>query len=280
MNYISRHRNSSSGNWFVTDFNKNCPETLEELHQEIAEGNTSFVNQINYYNAWVIGSSPYWQKKRQELYTWINHHVKAGNGAPMFFITLSCAEYFWADVVDLLHDWYNVAGLDPSEIYPDSTKFVQIVNDYSVVIQEYFQIRTETWLKTVGKSIFGIKHYWVRYEFTPGRGQIHTHLLAIPNDQSIYKLCHMDMKQVNGKELRAWQLAEWAQDRFGLTASVEDGFHDIKVSKEELPTCLRFWDIPTDKRVQQMIHRNYSSTYKTICAVTFAWGIHQTTKGT
>jgi hypothetical protein len=46
MNYISRHRNASSGRWFVSDFNKNCPETLEELQKEIAIGNTSFVSQI------------------------------------------------------------------------------------------------------------------------------------------------------------------------------------------------------------------------------------------
>jgi hypothetical protein len=247
MNYISRHRNSSSGHWFVSDFNKNCPETLEDLHNKIASGNTSFINQINYYNARVKGLSPYWQKKQQELYTWINHHVEEGNGAPMFFITLSCAEYFWADVVDLLQDRFEMAGIDASDVHPDSPSFVQIVNDYSIVIQEYFQIRTEKWLETVGKQIFGIKHYWVRYEFAPGRGQIHAHLLAIPEDQSIYHLCHEDMKQPNGKEIRARRMAEWAKDKFGLTASVEEGYDDIHIDKKTSPTCLRFQDIPTDK---------------------------------
>ncbi len=127
----------------------------------------------------------------------------------MFFITLSCAEYFWADVIDLLRERLELAGIDTSDCKPGSKKLVEIVNDYTIVIQEYFQLRTEEWLETVGKKIFGIKHYWVRYEFAPGRGQIHAHLLAIPEDQSIYRLCHEDLKQPNGKEIRARRMADW-----------------------------------------------------------------------
>ena len=70
----------------------------------------------------------------------------------------------------------------------NSKSFVKVISDYSVVVQEYFQERTKLWLETVvGKTVFDIAHYWVRYKFAPGRGQIHAHLLAIPNDQSIYK---------------------------------------------------------------------------------------------
>ena len=120
----------------------------------------------------------------------------------MFFITLSCAEYFWADVLELLKDRLKLAGLDPSLGDQKHPKFLQTVNDFAVVIQEYFQERVVTWLDTVGKAIFGIKHYWVRYEFAPGRGQIHAHLLAIPEDQSIYKSAHALYKQENGEEER------------------------------------------------------------------------------
>jgi hypothetical protein len=85
------------------------------------------------------------------------------------------------------------------------------------VIQEYFQLRTEAWLETVGKDVFGIKHYWVRYEFAPGRGQIHAHLLAIPEDQSIYELCYNDTKEPNGKAKRAGRISACAAAKFGLT---------------------------------------------------------------
>ena len=110
---------------------------------------------------------------------------KLGNGPPTFFITLSCAKYFWPDVIDLLRDRLKLAHIDDKDCYKGSPKLVQIVNDHSIVIQEYFQKRTITWLETVGKEILDIKHFWVRSEFAPGRGQIHAHLLAIPNNHDI-----------------------------------------------------------------------------------------------
>lgn len=243
LNYIIRQRNSSSGRWFVNTFQHQCPDNLEELKSAIQKGNTSFVNCLTYFNQRVKGSSSYWFKKRSELYTWINHHVEAGNGAPMFFITLSCAEYFWKDVIELLRQRMSMAGEDTSQCYVGSPKLVEIANDYSVVIQEYFQKRVEIWLKTVGKDVFGIENYWVRFEFAPGRGQIHAHLLAIPKDQSIYKLCHVARKEKDGETKRAEYLAEWASEKFGLTASVDQDFDSIVVDSEENPVKIRFSDV-------------------------------------
>ena len=51
---------------------------------------------------------------------------------------------------------------------PNHPMFLQTVNDFANVIQEYFQERVVSWLDTVGKAIFDIKHYWIRYEFAPG----------------------------------------------------------------------------------------------------------------
>ena len=151
-----------------------------------------------------------------------------GHGPPMFFITLSCAEYYWPDIIRLIKERTDIAGEDSSNCYVGSPTLSKILNEYSLVVQEYFQARVETWLKTVGKEIFGIEHYWVRFEFAPGRGQIHAHLLAISRDNDIYKLCHNDMKYNNGEERRARRLAEWAENKFGLTASVSPNFDSVK----------------------------------------------------
>ena len=116
------------------------------------------------------------------MYSWINHHVEAGNGPPLFFITLSCAEYMWPDIKRLILDRFAKAGLD----VPDLNKsFVQLVNDFTLVVQEYFQERVKIWLSTIGTKVFHIKHYWLRYEFAPSRGQIHAHILAIHENSSI-----------------------------------------------------------------------------------------------
>jgi hypothetical protein len=99
--------------------------------------------------------------------------------------------------------------------------------------------------------VFGIKHYWVRYEFAPGRGQIHAHLLAIPEDQTIYELCYNDTKELNGKAKRAERMAAWAKAKFGLTASVDDGFDDIEISTKDSPTLKRFKDLPVDDETRR-----------------------------
>lgn len=246
LNYIVRRRNQSGGNWFVDSFTHNKPDTLKELQEKIKEGDTSFVSSLTYHNRRIKGSNPYWMTKRSEAYTWVNHHVHQGHGAPTFFITLSCAEYFWADVIDLLRDRLELAGIDPSGCTVGSPKLIQIANDYSVVIQEYFQKRVEIWLETVGKEVFNIEHYWVRYEFAPGRGQIHAHFLAIAKNQDIFKHCYSELKKENGEQKRAEALSEWAKQRYGLTAEVGPDFDNRHVDSTNTPVQFRFKDIRVD----------------------------------
>ena len=172
LNHIIRMRNSGQGKFFIDSHHRNGPSTVSELKESIQRGDTSFINSLTYFNECIKGSSPYWFKKRQELHSWINYHVEAGNGPPTMFITLSCAELMWPDIIDAVRERMRLAGEDDSECYAGSPKLTAIMNDYAVVVQEVFQQRVITWLETVGKEVFGIKHYWVRYEFAPGRGQI------------------------------------------------------------------------------------------------------------
>ena len=228
LNYITRHRNAKQSQWFLTKFNNGGPQTLEELQEAIHNGDNRFINRITYVNNKVKGSTPFWHQKRGELYSWINHHVAAGNGPPMYFITLSCAEHYWPDIIRLIKERMEIA----------SPTLSRHLNEYSLVVQEFFQARVELWLKSVGRHIFGIRHYWVRYEFAPGRGQIHAHLLAVSEDSSIYELCHRDLQKPDGEERRTQRLAEWAKKKFGLTASVSPGYnHD---SSKAHPSTIRF----------------------------------------
>jgi len=134
---------------------------------------------------------------------------------------------------------------------PDGKSFVSVINDYSIVIQEFFQCRTQLWLETVGKDVFDIAHYWVRYEFAPGRGQIHAHLLAIPNDQSIYKEAYQKGKeekdQQSKQRKRAEVLGKWAEQKFGLTASVDNTFEEIDMDRKSSPVLMKFEDITKNK---------------------------------
>jgi hypothetical protein len=110
LNYCTRRRNQDSGRYFVEGFDKCTPQSMDDLKAKLRNGENGFLDKITYYSKRVRGSSGYWRSKRAELYSWINYHVSHGNGMPNFFITLSCAEYFWPDVIRLLNERLRLAG--------------------------------------------------------------------------------------------------------------------------------------------------------------------------
>ena len=81
---------------------------------------------------------------------------------------------------------------------------------------------------TSWKKMFGIKHYWIRYEFTKGRGQIHAHLLAITKDSNKNNEVLHAMQDNNEKKLK-W-LSDWCKEKFDMTAEcgeVDNEEHDF-----------------------------------------------------
>ena len=99
--------------------------------------------------------------------------VSIETGPPTLFITLSCAEYYWPDIFCLFKERFDFPGvrnpLGPA--YEDGRiNTVTNVNNYTIVVQKYFQRRVQNWLDTVGKDIFKITHHWCRFEFAPIRG--------------------------------------------------------------------------------------------------------------
>ncbi len=111
LNWATRKKNQTSGGYFVDNFFSDGPASLDVLKKEIEDGDMTWVNQISYCSQRVVGSPGYWRQKRNEVCTWINYHIDEGHGPPTFFITLSCAEYFWPDVERLVKERFTVAGL-------------------------------------------------------------------------------------------------------------------------------------------------------------------------
>jgi hypothetical protein len=116
-----------------------------------------------------------------------------------------------------------------------------LVDEYSLVIQEFFQKRVALWLETVGKVVFDIKHHWVRFEFAPARGQIHAHLLAICGKQSFNIAMH---KLKDDKEAQAIFLQNWSKKAYDYSAEVDvDAFKSLDMSKDDNPVVERLGSI-------------------------------------
>ena len=227
LNYMHRRRNQDHGNWFIKGFMEDAPPTMDDLKERLSEGDTKFLDQMLYYTQKVKGSDAYWRAKRAELYSWINHHIDSGHGAPNLFITLSCAEYFWPDIKRLLEERIYIATGEDVDLDLDHTAKVKAVNEYSIVIQEYFHKRVEHFMESVGKELLGIKHYWLRYEFAKSRGQIHCHMLAITHDAADVTGIMSKLHEArNDKELQASLLEAWVKDRFGMSAEMPELHND------------------------------------------------------
>jgi hypothetical protein len=86
------------------------------------------------------------------------------------------------------------------------------VNDYSIIIQEYSQARVSDSLKNYAKEVFGIHHYYARFEFAKSWGHIHVHILAMLGKQSsinelndlVYKEKHEVKKQAQVADECVW----------------------------------------------------------------------------
>ena len=237
LDFATRKKNQMSGGFFVDGFFKEGPKTLEQLQSDIADGNTSWLERLCYYSQRVTGSPGYWRAKRAEVYSWINYHVEAGNGPPLFFITLSCAEYMWPDIKRLISEQLVLAGLDVPCL---DKSFIQLVNDYTLVVQEYFQERVKIWLSSIGTKVFHIKHYWLRYEFAPSRGQIHAHILAIHENFSILQP-YFELR--TDKKKQADFLHDWMTKNLGMTAWFPESYMKTNFDNKPHPSKCLFQDI-------------------------------------
>lgn len=233
-NYIVRKRNTQWGSYFVKSVISKPPQSIDDLKTKLSEGDSSFVNKIMFYAKRSRGTDAYWRHKRAELYNWIHYHIAAGNGPPSLFLTLSCAEYFWADMIRLLEERVWIAEgkkVDPTgrrchrdgkaiDFTNNVAARNKAVNDYSIVVQEFFITRVGDWLNTVGKRVLGIKHYWCRLEFAKGRGQIHAHLIGIIQKDAMDELQAQVRHDHMNAEDEARVVGEWASRKFGLSAEL------------------------------------------------------------
>jgi len=223
LNYIYRRRNYNQSQWFVKDFTGNNIPSLDTLHKMINDGDISFIEKLMYFGKIIPGTASYWRHKKAELYSWINHHVEQGRGAPSIFMTLSCAEYFWPDIRRLLQQFIFQTTQRKVDLDKDFKALNQALNDFSIIVQDYFHKKVELFLEYICKKVFGIKHYWGRFEFAKSRGQIHIHLVGIIEDATKPGGIQYQLFKFNGDNLKQAEiLANWSRETFNMTAEVAE----------------------------------------------------------
>ena len=116
--------------------------------------------------------------------------IEIGRGPPTLFITLSCAEHFWPDVKRLLEDRFSHLPMNNRPTLETKSDVMKAIREYSIVVQEFFVKKVHHWITTLGKDVLRIQNYFVRFEFTEGRGEIHAHILAVADNIDVYKAAY------------------------------------------------------------------------------------------
>jgi len=65
------------------------------------------------------------------------------------------------------------------------------VNEYSIVVEYYFQQKCLDDIDTMYNDLFNIKYHWCRFEFAESRGYIHSHLMTISEDSTDRHIINM-----------------------------------------------------------------------------------------
>jgi hypothetical protein len=118
------------------------------------------------------------------------------------------------------------------------------VNDYTLIVQEYFQERVKIWLSTIGKDIFHIKHYWLRFEFASSRGQIHAHMLAIHDNPSVMEPYYNNKTD---KKKQEKLLHQWMTEELGVIASFPENSSAVDFERKPHPSKVLYKDILNEK---------------------------------
>ncbi len=215
LNFKQRHQNSSSGAFFITDFIHPHSTDLDALKVNIEKGKDDFLQKLLHYSSKIRGSPSYWKSQKFKVFSWANRLIELGK-LPTLFITLSCAEHFWADLKRLLIDRFQF--IPENQRPPLNTKadISKAVKDYSIVVQEFFILKVKQWIETYGREIFKIEHYFVRFEFAEGRGEIHAHIIASADNMDVYKRAHENRTD---PEQRIKIFEEYAEKILGLSAT-------------------------------------------------------------
>ena len=249
-NVIQRQENNQKGGFLNSDKNwfGVSPPSVEELKQQIRDGNFTFISKLRYFSAEIKGSDGYWRKKTNELRAWIDYHVSRGHGPPTHFITLTCAENWWPDLRDIYttleekresiarseRDTPDHPGSKPkrkrkrqAEREPTlqseqlkKAKFgamCKAARRYPHYVNQYFMRRAKKFMDTYAREVMDLEYYWGRVEFASGRGQIHLHILGITKGKAYLK----DFYKAKSEEEKARVMQVYAEEHLGMTANID-----------------------------------------------------------
>ena len=140
----------------------------------------------------VKGTPAYWKKFMQEVLAMVKQL-----GIPTFFLTLSCADLRWNELISIISKINNLNLSDEDICHMTYNERCDVLNKNPVLVARHFQYRVEIFFKVIildgplGKT----QYYAIRVEFQV-RGSPHIHsFIWILNAPKLTKLTLKEYKQ-------------------------------------------------------------------------------------
>ena len=151
----------------------------------------AFTNKLLYFGANLRGTAQYCHQRRRELRAFVEFMVNEKHGLSSFFMTGSCAEFYFPPLKRLLEEYILQSSGEEVNLAENSNARFKAIQENTHVVVSYFDLRTQSYhdLKVL-KAVFGVSDYWYRYEFARSRGEIHWHQLSWREDRQPHQLLH------------------------------------------------------------------------------------------
>ena len=207
--------------------------TVQELKQQLENGDQSTVQKMIYFAACLRGTSQYWAQRAKELRSLIQYQIHQGNALPSFFTTGSCAEFHWQALRRLLQTYMQMTvGHKPD--FNNRTELFQALQQHTHIVAKYFVLRTTSYFEKIMGPVFGVNAYWYRQEFAKSRGMVHWHGLCWREDREPNNLIFHAINEGSSDQECAIKVAQWAKNQFSMTASHPAGTDASGNSRKDL----------------------------------------------
>ena len=173
---LQRKRANVNSTYYLKQNPEEAAKSLEEIQSSFRDkttGSGRYISNIVKYSKTIFGSPAYWTSARGDL-----DAIVEEKDVPTIFFTLSCADLYWPDLHDLFTKGKNNLIFDEK---------AQNLKEYPHIVDKYFTLRFDSFLKHWIKNILEAEWEWHRYEFQ--RGRIHGHGVAkLKNAPNLCKL--------------------------------------------------------------------------------------------
>lgn len=227
LDMLHRMKNKGQARVFCSQNLNEARITMEGLKKILEEQDPLIAHKILMFAANEKNSASFWFQKSLQLRSMVFHKVIQGKGVCSFFCTITMAEFKDPILHAHLNAYIRASGGQPMN-FNEPKNVVKAIMAFPQVIMNYFQTRVEDFLVLMQKH-YDLEDYWLRFEWTPGRGAIHAHWVGWTKGKKGHRILYIAMQLQKNKEETAEMFANYWKTHLDYSATLP------KINEEAVP---------------------------------------------